>query len=285
MMEADKLSSISTVWKELLAFMSDSGRYQNLLEGFLIIFFGLLVVNLLLKLFDIVIKSNKLSAHQILIRKGIKYFFNGVVVIYGLRKFGIDLKVLLGAAGVFTVALGFASQTSASNLISGLFLLAEKPFSVGDHISVYDVDGIVVSIDLFSTRIRTFNNILIRIPNENLMKTQIFNNTYFPIRRIDAKIPISKNEDLKKVEAVLLTVAENSLDCLDEQRPLFMINGISSDHVDIQFSFWVETENFLDGRNRMYMDILAAFKENNIIIPYQHRVILAQGDVGGERIL
>ncbi len=251
-------------------------RYQHIFEGVLIIVLGLLVIHVLLKMFDLLTKQKKISAHQILIRKSIKYFLNAVVIIYGLEKFGINLKVLLGAAGVFTVALGFASQTSASNLISGLFLLAEKPFTVGDQISVYDVSGVVVSIDLFSTRIRTFDNILIRIPNENLMKTQIFNNTYFPIRRIDAKIPIDKNENLKKVEQVLLEVAENNLICLDEPRPLFMINGINADHVDVQFSFWVTVENFLEAKNLMYMDLIEAFRSNNIVVPYHQQIIISK---------
>ena len=82
------------------------------------------------------------------------------------------------AAGLLTVALGFAAQTSASNLISGLFLLGERPFVVGDVIRLASgITGEVVGIDLLSVKIRTFDNLLVRVPNETLLKSELTNLT------------------------------------------------------------------------------------------------------------
>ena len=82
-----------------------------------------------------------------------RFVFYGAISMTGfmlLDTLGVDVSVLLGAAGILTVALGFASQTSASNLISGLFLLGERPFLVGDVIQIGTRTGEVLSVDLLS---------------------------------------------------------------------------------------------------------------------------------------
>ena len=98
-------------------------------------------------------------------------------VIFALDMLGFDIRVLLGAAGVFTVAIGFAAQTSTANIISGIFLLFEKRFGVSDIIGVGQTVGEVTSIGLLSTQLRTFDNLAVRMPNELLMKTEIKNFT------------------------------------------------------------------------------------------------------------
>ena len=113
-----------------------------------------------------------------------------------LRELGFKLSVLLGAAGVLTVAVGFASQTSASNIISGLFLLGERPFSVGDVIRVGSTTGEVLSIDLLSAKLRTFENLFVRIPNETLIKSEVTNLSRLPVRRLDLKIGIAYKEEV-----------------------------------------------------------------------------------------
>ena len=87
---------------------------------------------------------------QILLKRAIFYGIMILMSMSALRELGFDLSVILGAAGILSVAIGFASQTSASNLISGLFLMMERPFSIGDVIRVEQTTGEVISIDLLS---------------------------------------------------------------------------------------------------------------------------------------
>jgi len=116
------------------------------------------------------------DTHQeILVRRVVFYGVAGLFVASALSDLGVDLSILLGAAGILTVALGFASQTSASNIISGLFLIGEKPFAVGDVIRVSGTVGEVISIDLMSVKLRTFDNLFVRIPNETMIKTEVTN--------------------------------------------------------------------------------------------------------------
>ncbi|MDZ7816437.1 MAG: mechanosensitive ion channel [Planctomycetota bacterium] len=104
-----------------------------------------------------------------------------------LDELGYKLTALLGAAGIAGIAIGFAAQTSLSNIISGFFLLSERPFAQGDLVQCGSDTGFVLSVSLLSVKMRTFDNKLIRIPNENLIKKEVYNLTKFPIRRVNVK--------------------------------------------------------------------------------------------------
>lgn len=157
---------------------------------------------------------------------------------------------MLGAAGVLTVAIGFASQTAASNFVSGLFLVVENPFSVGDVIRVDDTTGEVLSIDWLSVELRTFDNLLVRIPNETLVKSKLTNLNRFPIRRADLRVGVAYKEDLARVQEVLLDLADRNPLSLEEPAPLVILLGFGDSSVDIQFSVWGARENFLGLRTR-----------------------------------
>jgi len=215
--------------------------------------------------------SNAQSGNMV--QKVVFYFIYSGILLTTLHFFGVDLKVLLGAAGVFTVAIGFAAQTSTSNLISGLFLMTEKPFSVGDTIRLGDLSGEVLSLDLFSTRLRTFDNLLVRIPNETLMKSQITNVTHFPIRRADLQLCISYKEDLDRVRKVLNALAEKNPECLDEPGPLFIIEHFGESGVHLQYSVWTQRQNYLHVKNQFQTEIIKKFSEEGIEIPYPQRVV------------
>jgi small-conductance mechanosensitive channel len=111
-----------------------------------------------------------------------------LILISVLHQLQFSLAPLLGAAGIVGIAVGFASQTSVSNVISGFFLIAEKPFEVDDMIQVGDTVGRVLSIDTLSVKLRTFDNRFVRIPNETIVKSQVTTITRFPIRRLDLNV-------------------------------------------------------------------------------------------------
>ena len=199
-----------------------------------------------------------------------------------LQHFGFDLSILLGAAGILTVAIGFASQTSASNLISGLFLLGERPFSVGDVIRVGNQTGNVLSIDLLSVKMRTFDNLLVRIPNETLLKTEITNLTRFPIRRVDLVIPVAPAADLETVREILLRLAAEEPLCLQEPAPLFLVEGFRDAALHLQFSVWALRENFLAVKTQLQLAIHRALREAGIDVAIPYRAIRFLGhETGG----
>ncbi|MDO3377565.1 mechanosensitive ion channel family protein [Geoalkalibacter halelectricus] len=213
--------------------------------------------------------------HAALFRRAAFYLILGLFLASALRELGFSLGVLLGAAGVLSVAIGFASQTSASNLISGLFLIGERPFSTGDMIRVGNTTGEVLSVDLLSVKLRTFDNLYVRIPNETLIKTEVTTLTRFPIRRFDLQVGVAYKEDIERVRKVLMEVADKNPLCLDEPKPLFIFNGFGDSSLNIQFSVWAKRENFLELRNSMQLSIKRAFDEAGIEIPFPHRTLYA----------
>jgi len=241
----------------------------------LIIVVGFFVAKFLSNLVTKFNIANMTNHGQILLKRGIFYAIMILMSMSALRELGFDLSVILGAAGILSVAIGFASQTSASNLISGLFLMMERPFSIGDVIRVEQTTGEVISIDLLSVKIRTFDNLYVRVPNESMIKTQVTTLTRFPIRRADLLIGIAYKEDIEQVKTLLAQLADNNPLCLSEPIPLFILKGFGSSSVDIQFSVWAKKENFLILKNEMYQQIKEAFDNNGIEIPFPHISVYA----------
>jgi small-conductance mechanosensitive channel len=214
------------------------------------------------------------DAHRAMILRRISFYgIAGLFTASALMELGFDLSVLLGAAGILTVAIGFASQTSASNVISGIFLLGERPFGVGDLIKVGGTFGEVVSIDLLSVKLRTLDNLFVRIPNETLIKSEVTNITHFPIRRIDFQVGVAYKEDLRKVRELLLEVADRNPLSLEEPSPVVLFQGFGDSSLNHEFRVWTMTENFLDIRNNIPIEIKEMFDEHGIEIPFPHRTL------------
>ena len=197
------------------------------------------------------------------------------VVITVLSELGFSLAPLLGAAGVLGIALGFASQTSVSNIISGFFLMAEEPFVVGDVIELGATRGRVLSIDMMSVKLRTLDNRFVRIPNESIIKSEVVNLTRFPIRRVDAQVGVAYKEDLDHVKEVLLRVARDNPLCLMEPEPVLVFEGYGESSLNYLFAVWATRENWLKLKTSIHEEVKAAFDEAGIEIPFPHRTLYA----------
>ncbi len=210
-----------------------------------------------------------------LIKKGIFYTGVFIILVSVLRQLGFNLTALLGAAGIAGIAIGFASQTSISNLISGLFLISEKSFTVGDVIKVGDNTGIILSIDLLSVKVRTFDNMFIRIPNETLIKTEVTNVTRFPIRRLNIDISIAYKDDLAHVKEVLLDIAKNNPYCLDNPEPFFIIKNFGNHGIELLLGAWFSKTDYVALKNSIMQEIKERFDREGIEIPFPHISVYA----------
>ncbi|MFC1619964.1 mechanosensitive ion channel family protein [Candidatus Neomarinimicrobiota bacterium] len=202
--------------------------------------------------------------------RSVFYLILALFVVSSLRELGFKLGAILGAAGIFSVALGFAAQTSVSNLISGLFLVSEKAFSVGDIIQAGDKTGEVLAIDLLSVKLRTFDNLFVRIPNEALIKADVTTLTRFPQRRVDLKIGIAYKENLEQVREVLFEIAEKNPLCLKEPEPVCNVIGFGDSSIDLLFGVYAETANFLALKNSIQIEVKETFDAREIEIPFPH---------------
>lgn len=247
-------------------------RLMDVLVAVVLAFAGFMIARLVSNTFIRTIGA-RFNPHQRLVwRRGIFYFIFILFLITSLREAGFKLSVFLGAAGILTVALGFASQTSASNLISGLFLIGEGSFEVGDLIQLtlirgHTLEGEVISIDLLSVKLRTQDNIFIRLPNEQLIRAPVLNLSRYPIRRIPITLAIAFQEDMSKVRQVLLDLAEEFPLVLDEPKPLVTVTAFRESTIELLFAVWTRRENFLQVRDEMQEMIKDGFIKNHIEIP------------------
>jgi small-conductance mechanosensitive channel len=209
---------------------------------------------------------------KMLITKGIIY--SGVIIIIFTIINILELRnvfnTMLGAAGVIGIILGIASQTSIGNIVSGLFLVSEKPFEIGDLIRVGDKLGNVHSIDLLSIKLTTLDNLLIRIPNQTIISTEVINITKFPIRRMDIIVGVAYKEDLKRVTSILKSIAAENPLCLDEPEPLVIVDNFNTSSIDFKFGVWFEKSNFVKVRNSIFQQITEKFSAEGIEIPFPH---------------
>jgi small-conductance mechanosensitive channel len=182
--------------------------------------------------------------YGMLIGKVFYYVVIIILVISILVEFGLSLTPILGVGGILGIALGFASQTSVSNVISGFFLIAEKSFEVGDVINIQDTTGVVYSIDTLSVKIRLFDNRFARIPNEMMLKSQVINITRFPIRRLEFKVSVAYKENLERVRDVLVDLANKTL-WLFRILLLLSFSTVSTTHQSIfRFTYGAKKRNF-----------------------------------------
>lgn len=243
----------------------------NVIRALLIVFGGF-VFGRLLSSFLVRAMRTSLDQHRLMIlRRGSYYAILALFLTAALIQLGFDLGILLGTAGVLTVALAFASQTSMSNLISGIFLIAENPFQVGDLVQFGTTVGEVLEIDLLSVKLRKFDNTFVRLPNELLIKSEFWTLTKYPIRRLDLQINIAYREDITRVHDILMEVADQNPLSLEEPQPLFIFKGFGDSALQVQFSVWVLKENFILLRNSIYEEIKEAFDAAHVEIPFPHR--------------
>jgi small-conductance mechanosensitive channel len=218
------------------------------------------------------ISSRHFSAHHSQLLRRITFYIGLVLAfVFPLRASGVNVTGLLEAAGIaagiVTAAVAFASQTSISNFLSGMFLIVEKPFEVGDFVRINDTLGEVLSIDLLSVKIRSKDNIFVRIPNESLLKSQFENLTRFPIRRCDIKLHMGFNEDLQKLKKILLEVSKQNPLCLVSPAPEFSFLEFGEAALQLQFSVWGKQASFTSLQTSIQMDIQTAFNKYDIRLP------------------
>jgi len=243
---------------------------DKLLRIGLILVIGLIILAALGETVKKLLPKKFSQQRKMLISRFVRY--SGIIILFLIiiSELNINLTAIFGAAGVIGIVLGVASQTSIGNIVSGFFLVSEKPFEIGDQIRIGDKSGIVYSIDLLSIKIRTFDNLLLRIPNQTVISSEVINVTRFPIRRLDFDLSVAYKEDLDKVLKIIQTVVKRNPLCLDEPEPLIVFKTFGASGIDILLGVWFERANYLKVKNSIFTEIKEAFESNGIEIPFPH---------------
>jgi len=202
-------------------------------------------------------------------------------IIIALDSLGVNVMPFIAGAGVAGIAIGFAAKDTLSNLIAGILLIIDRPFEVGDRIEVWSAPsgsstwGDVIDIGLRATKIKTTDNIVIIIPNNEIMLRDIINYTTISEQiRVRINIGIAYDADMQLAKDIIVKVA-NSADWVSKQPPpKVVVKHFGESAVDLQLRVWIN-----NARQRMntisYITdrVKSAFDEQGVEIPYPKRDI------------
>lgn len=215
------------------------------------------------------IPEEKMNAHrQMLVTRIVKYVFYVIVIMYVCRLFGINLNAIWGAAGIAGVAIGFAAQTSVSNIISGLFVITEGTLKIGDLITVDDITGYVESITLLSVRVHTFDNQMVRVPNSSIINNNLINHTFHKDRRMTFLVSIAYESDMKKALEALAKAPALCPTVLKKPEGEIWYDGFGESSINLVVAVYYKPKDYYKTRNDMFIAIKQVLDEAEISIPF-----------------
>ena len=216
---------------------------------------------------------------QHIIKKAIDYSAFVTIVLTVFHRLGIDVNGLLGAAGIAGIAIGFAAQTSVSNVISGLFVITERAFKIGDTIEIADIIGTVQSINLLSVALKTFDSQYVRVPNETIIKANLINYSHFPFRRIKTELSVSYDTDLRRAETILIDTAKKNRFVVADPAPSVLWTAFASSGISCALLAWTSVQDYGTARNSIFIDIDERLKAEGIEIPFDQLVVHMEDDI------
>lgn len=208
--------------------------------------------------------------------------FVAVAVGFAIAGFGNLLTSLATIAAALTLAIGFASQDVIGNLVAGVFLIADPKIRIGDWVEWDDKQGIIEDISFRVSRVRTFNNELVTVPNSELANTAIVNPVAKDKLRITFTFGVGYEDDLDHAQRVIVEEAENHDDILDEPAPTTRVTELADSYVGIQSRFWIDAPSRADFA-KIRSEYVQAVKERcdaeGIEMPYPYQELVGGIDV------
>lgn len=213
------------------------------------------------------------------VKTGIGYLGMGLAVVIGVSAAGIDLSSLALVASALSVGIGFGLQNIVSNFVSGLILLVERPFKVGDHIITGTTEGIVKRISVRATEIETFRKQSIIVPNSDLINAAVGNWTHRNrMQRSEIPVGVAYGTDPRRVIELLLELAGAVPQILRNPEPHVEFLRFGASSLDFELRFHVaDISDGMNIRNALRAEILRRFEDEGIEIPYAKQDINVHG--------
>ena len=191
----------------------------------------------------------------------------GAVIALGVM--GLDFGALLGALGLTSVAIGFSLKDVLSNYISGVILLAARPFRIDDQVVIGDYEGTIAQVQLRATTMKTYDGRVVYIPNQEVFQASIINNTASPRRRSSVIVGIDYGEDISEAIAVISQALVGIKEVETNPSPDVLVNELAPSTVNLEVRFWVDSRRsgFLATTSRVAQAVKEALEEANIDMP------------------
>jgi small-conductance mechanosensitive channel len=194
-----------------------------------------------------------------------------VIVVAALQFLGAPMTSVLAVLGAAGLGIGLALKDSLSNIASGVMLMVQRPFRVGDFVQAAGLEGTVDQIRVFQTRMHTVDNRTVVLPNSLITTAPIINFTANPKRRIDLVVGVGYDDDLKLARETLLEVAASQPKALKEPAPEVLVTALAESSVTLELRVWTKTADLVRVRSELTEAVRNEVIGRGLNIPYPQR--------------
>jgi small conductance mechanosensitive channel len=207
-----------------------------------------------------------------------------VGAVVALDQVGVNVGGLVAGLGLLGFTLGFALQDIGKNLVSGVLLLVQRPFEIGDNIEVAGYGGTVTDIDVRATSIKAWDGLQVIIPNADVYSNSITNYNTFPPRRGQLTVAVGYEEDLPQVMDIFLDAVRGVPDVLAEPAPAVYCSNLGTSGVEVDTYFWIDQgkSSMLEATSRAVMALKEAAAAAGINLPYPIQTVRVRRTTEGE---
>jgi small conductance mechanosensitive channel len=241
----------------------------NIAMAVAIFIVGKIVVNILIKIFCKIMNKSKMDEMLVnFIAAIVRSILILFVIIAALDQLGVDTTSLIALLGAAGLAVGLALQNSLSNFAAGVMLIVFRPFKAGDFVEVAGTSGVVETISIFSSTLRTGDNKEVIIPNGSIYGGTITNYSARDTRRVDMVFGIGYDDDIKKAKDILRSIVEADERILKDPAPVIALSELADSSVNFVVRPWAKTSDYWGVMWDFTENVKLEFDKNGISIPY-----------------
>lgn len=238
-----------------------------------ILLIGLFVINLFVKMSKkIMIKSKVDITLQKFLSDLLSWILKALLIITVISKLGVPTTSFVAIIGAAGLAVGLALQGSLANFAGGALIMIFKPFKIGDYIKTQGEEGVVKSIEIFTTKLNSVDNKEVIIPNGALSNSNIINYSTEETRRVDLKFGVSYDADIKETKNVLTSIVNNHPLILKTPAPAILLVELADSSINFAVRSWVKSSDYWTVYTEVLEQTKEALDKAGIEIPYPHQV-------------
>lgn len=248
---------------------------MDIAGGIAVLVIGLLLASLIARSVSKMLhKSGRLDPSVAsLLSSLVKYALWVLVGVTVLTQFGVETTSIIAALGGMALAVGLALQGTLSNVASGVMILVQKPFKVGEAITAGSITGTVQEIGLFTTELKQFDGLFVMVPNNELWNQAIVNFHRHPVRRFELIVGIGYGDSMEQARNELLALAEADERVLADPEPVAYVASLDDSSVGIGMRVWCATSDYVGLTWDLTEAAKAKFDEKGISIPFPQREV------------
>lgn len=200
----------------------------------------------------------------------LQFFVYSIGILVALSATGVQTGAVLASLGVVGLTIGFALRDTLSNIISGLLIFIDRPFTIGDLVEIDGKYGRVDRISLRTTRVVTPDGKMLAVPNAEVMNKTVTSYTNFPNIRLDVAVTVAVHENIEHVRSILLGLVENNPDYLSIPAPNVVVTDLNDYNVALELRVWLEDERkHIQKRFELREQVFTTLIEKGVDMPFE----------------